>query len=452
MYIEQRRRRWYALHDIPADVRTRFGKARFKQSLETADKEVAKRRAAVLEGKWRADIERARKQGGALGSGRQSWRELFMSGPDGEFWRRLFEGSPEGDAEYWRGVYLAAPEEEREGVRERIRDEAQDRVLAAAVGAGVLDHADPKFEELPQQREARQFVALATGETARTDEHVEEYLATLRVAAKTLDIKRMNLTRFTAKFPFTGEVTRREVQRWVNELGAAGKAAKTLQRDLSDMRGYWRYLQALQIVPEDVQPLRDLVLPKADKNGERRRPFEAGEVVKLWRHAAGPWADQELADLIELGMWTGCRIEELCALKVEHVSKDAFRVVDAKTNAGLREVPVHKELAATMARLVKASKDGFVLSGLTLNKYGDRSNAIGKRFGRLKAELGFGPEHVFHSVRKTVSTLLENAKVPENISADILGHEKKTMTYGLYSGGASLKVKAQALAKLKYPV
>ena len=76
--------------------------------------------------------------------------------------------------------------------------------------------------------------------------------------------------------------------------------------------------------------------------------------------------------------------------------------------------------------------------------------AIGKRSGRLKKGLGFGSEYVFHSIRKTVATLLENAGVSENVAADILGHEKPRITYGLYSGGASLEVKAAAIAKLSY--
>ena len=62
----------------------------------------------------------------------------------------------------------------------------------------------------------------------------------------------------------------------------------------------------------------------------------------------------------------------------------------------------------------------------------------------------FGSQHVFHSLRKTVVTILENAGVPENVVADIVGHEKTTMTYGLYSGGVSLGVKRDASAKLAY--
>ena len=88
--------------------------------------------------------------------------------------------------------------------------------------------------------------------------------------------------------------------------------------------------------------------------------------------------------------------------------------------------------------------------GLSLNKYGDRSNAVGKRFGWLKTDQGFGKKYVFLSIRKTVVTILENAGVPENVVADIVGHEKTTMTYGLYSGGLSLAVKREALDKLAY--
>jgi integrase len=100
---------------------------------------------------------------------------------------------------------------------------------------------------------------------------------------------------------------------------------------------------------------------------------------------------------------------------------------------------------------VDASKDGYVLSGLSENKYADRSNAIGKRFGRLKKAAGYDGTTVFHSIRKTVATLLQNADVKEDVAAGILGHDIPTMTYGLYSGGAALEVKRQALEKISYP-
>ena len=39
----------------------------------------------------------------------------------------------------------------------------------------------------------------------------------------------------------------------------------------------------------------------------------------------------------------------------------------------------------------------------------------------------------YHSIRKVVVTKLENAGVPENVVASIIGHEVPTLTFGLYS-------------------
>ena len=85
------------------------------------------------------------------------------------------------------------------------------------------------------------------------------------------------------------------------------------------------------------------------------------------------------------------------------------------------------------------------------NQYGDRGTALGQRFGRLKTAMRFGPEFVFHSIRKTVATLLEDAQCPEGIAADIIGHDKPTMTYGLYSGGPSMATRREWIEKaLRY--
>lgn len=60
------------------------------------------------------------------------------------------------------------------------------------------------------------------------------------------------------------------------------------------------------------------------------------------------------------------------------------------------------------------------------------------------------PGLVFHSIRHTVVTMLEEAGVMEATVASITGHSYPTMTFGLYSGGVSLARKAEALAKLAY--
>lgn len=127
-----------------------------------------------------------------------------------------------------------------------------------------------------------------------------------------------------------------------------------------------------------------------------------------------------------------------------------YRASAQRSQRGLLGRSIHHKLAGTIAHLVRDGADGNALAGLRSNKYGNRAGAVGKRFGRMKTALGYGEQYVFHSIRKTVATLMENAGITGGIAADILGHEKPTMTYGLYSGGTSLEMKPAAIEKLNY--
>ena len=128
--------------------------------------------------------------------------------------------------------------------------------------------------------------------------------------------------RFAAKFAMVQDVTKPDVVRWIAGLmNDDGLTPKTVQRILSALRGYWRYLQSIEVVAADHRPFSDLHVAQQKKSTEprsERLPFEPAEVVTLLE-AARDRGDDQLADLISLGMWTGCRIEEICALKVEQV-------------------------------------------------------------------------------------------------------------------------------------
>jgi integrase len=410
-YLQKRRRRWYAVLEIPKSLRPHFGRTRFLQSLGTDSLSVAQRRVGPLIASWRTQIARAREE-------------------------------PEDDAVYFRHALAnARSDKQREMIMEQIDMAAWD------IGAVNVDNVGEAPSSAP---EAAQFYLRATGHHTNFTDHIDEWLELSSVTEKTKDMRRADVSRFAEKFPIVQEITRKSVQSWVLSLVQTGMAPQTAQRTISGLRGYWRYLQSIEVAPEDALPFERLEIPKRQSRKQSSyRPFDPSEVLTLLDHAVKK-NDTELSDLIRLGMWSGCRIEELCALKVVDVKGNFFSVTDAKTAAGRRDVPIHSELATTISSLIGTRKGGYVLKTLTPNKYGDRSNAIGKRFGRLKREAGFSQSHVFHSIRKTVVTILENKGVTENIVADIVGHEKPRITYGLYSGGTSLDVKAKALRKLRY--
>jgi integrase len=232
-------------------------------------------------------------------------------------------------------------------------------------------------------------------------------------------------------------------------------SAATKSKNYGFVRQYWKYLQDIGAVPDETRnPFSELSHASKTKiKGIKRTSFTTKEINLLGK-TAKEQGDDQLANLVLLAAYTGARIEELCQLKVTSVLRvdgvSCFSIEDAKTEAGNRLVPIHPKLLVLVRRLCKASTDSYLIAGLTETKYGDRSNAIGKRFGRLKTGLGFGEEKVFHSIRKTVTTLLENAGVPEGVAADIVGHEKTTMTYGLYSSGTATKAKYNAVGLLEY--
>ena len=253
--------------------------------------------------------------------------------------------------------------------------------------------------------------------------------------------QRRDLMLFVKQFPYASDATRVSVREWVNvTLGTEqGLSLATRRRMISPVSVYWDYLENNKglTVPS---PFTKIFPPKQKKRTKatiqaQRKSFRVQDYQKL----LGACEDDTLRDLITLGAYTGCRIEELCSLKLTDVYSDKVEIVDAKTEAGWRTIPIHPHIAQTAARLVDSSTDGYLLSGLTFNQYGDRSNAIGKRFGRLKASLGYGSDHVFHSLRKGFATQLENATIPVTVVARLMGHEIEGQTFGNYSDGLALQ-------------
>lgn len=195
-----------------------------------------------------------------------------------------------------------------------------------------------------------------------------------------------------------------------------------------------------------------LIASKVSRNRQGRIAFSPDDLAKIYQ-AALDNNDQPVADIIALGAYTGARIDELGSLKVSDVTKrGSLMITDSKTKAGIREIPLHPELLALVERLKKDATTDYLLPIKADNQYDHRGDVLGKRFGRLKKSLGFtAGAQVFHSIRKTLITLMENAGVPEGVAADIVGHEKQTMTYGLYSMGSELEIKRKALALVQYP-
>jgi integrase len=402
---------WHAELTIPKDVRQILGKRKFRKSMRTSDKSEAARKSQFVIARWKEHIAVARGKG--------------------------------GDVSFYREMYDNTSDEGKDVLEEMFAE-----LVVDDYGKAHASQLSPS--QLKNSQEAFQ---LMTGKETRTDIYIDEWLLGWDVKLQTRNQGRRYVEAMALKFPVVSMLTRKVVKAWYKELQEEkGITVKTFNGRLSPCKGYWSYLQDKGVVSEALNPFDGLGL-RDKKRDIVRQPFTVLEIRKLFAHLkAESNQDPQLFQLFRLAIYTGARIEELCSIKTDEVGDGYLEISNSKTVAGVRQVPIHPEIIDAVAAMKMASEDGYLLSGLNGkgNQYGKRSAAIGKRFGRAKTKLGFGRDKVFHSIRKTVATQLEGAGVPENITADILGHEKQTITYGIYSGGTSLEQKTQAILQLSY--
>ena len=421
-HIEKRFKTWLATLDIPKDVRHHFGgQRRFMKSLETGNEAQALKRKGPLVAEWRQLIAEAR--GTTI-------------------------DAMEADVLYWRRV-LANPER----FATVDADDEYGYTARDALLEGLQEQAEKIEDETPGK--GVRFYRRATSEAIGTLDHLDDWLSSCGGTERGRAAKRADIKRLAKQFPEVKDVAKKDVRRWCDVmLQDQGLQRTTVTRLLSACRVYWAHLRLHEIVPENTAPFDNLGLPArttGGNNGTKRRAFAPEDVVRLHR-AAQDAGYTPLVDLISLGMFTGARIGELTALRVENVdlAGKSFEIVSSKTEAGVRTVPVHPALQDTLARLVADSRDGFVLTGFPVDKWGDKRQ-LAKRFGKLKTRLGYPKGQDFHSIRKTVITMLTRADVRTTTIQDIVGHERKGMTEGVYYEGATLEAKAEAIALLSYP-
>jgi len=295
--------------------------------------------------------------------------------------------------------------------------------------------------------------------TDRRLEQFRAYRVNDGIAAKTIDQQESKLTKLSGYLRDQGfPLTSATITKWLETLNLT---SKTKAQYLLAGSTFWRWAtkndarwQELHLGLDN--PFKGQELPKVRgkaKAEAARKAFTQEQIEHLYgvAHAEG---NKTLSDLIMMGAHTGCRIEELAQLRKESVVKVegvlSFKIDDSKTVAGIRQIPVHPSLSATVDRLIADSTDDFLLPSSAGNKYGIRSDSLSKAFGRLKTAQGFGKHHVFHSVRSMVVTLLLRSGVPGPTVANIVGHETGLVTFDVYDEGASPRQKLDALSNLSF--
>jgi integrase len=417
-YIEPRGNLWYAVYYVPADVQHIIGKKKFLRSTKTSNRTEAVRRARALVIGWEAEVAKARGQ--------------ELNSKD-DFWESL------------RNQHISA--------RLNAEDSSED---SEALMMAIEDLAEQAASKINDPEQAALLYKLATGQGGTLlAPLVDDWKDAQSGGKKTIDQKHRDLERMAKHFYSLEGLQPQKIKIWTDKMMNEGMTYSSFARIGGACHSLWEYLQNADAVPmvapnPFVGPFR-LALKRAVRTdtGRSGKSYTAEQLSMIYSEAL-KLKDRSLADLIALGAYTGARVEELGRLRKETCVNGIFNIEKAKTDAGIREVPIHTAVAPLVARMLAASKDGYLVPSTSENQYHLRMAALGQKYTRLKKSLGFGPDLVFHSTRGTLITLMQQAEVKEGVAADNVGHRKQTMTYGLYAAGSSMAQKREAMALVVY--
>ena len=355
---------WFELK-IPQDVQNRLGKTRVRKSTHTDSLRKATRMANIWAEELWADIEAAR-------------------GPDWDY----------------------------HVVKAGLRD-LQDRGLTAdEIDDIALDVLDDEKKYDAYQRASNKVVVLA--------DHLEGYLqwcGDKGNSAKTLQTKRVLLGQFVNRFRELEDVTEYNIMRWASERDIKGSTQRSIKSFCKD---FFRYLGPAVLFRKLDTGVFDGLATKA-VNHKHKEVISGGAFKSLLLAGAGPL----YKDSIMLLAYTGRRSVAVANLQCEDVvtinGVKCFRIrIDKDLRPETHKphiVPIHSRLHGIVDRLVKDSKDGFLLPL--------RGDDIERRSDALQASISRSGEVTSHQFRTSVITMLHNSpeELPNKAIYSVVGHK-----------------------------
>ena len=328
----------------------------------------------------------------------------------------------------------------------------------------LSDRAD-ELEEAHGWEAAKAFYDVATGEATPLTSLLDTYLSEADMKVRSKSEARLALRRLETWLEAGGglarieSVDRKTAGRFISEQLATRLAKNTVNKHLSFLSGYWRWLEKRGHAQDNPW------LRQAFKTPDRRRgldeeepgherPFTPSEASRLFH---GPSSDRMRA-VMHIAALSGMRIDEICRLQVQDCEGGWFAVNarkgltgEGKTAASVRRVPIHTALKTLVEDLSRARKPADYLIEDLPDPSGDRERSMpaSKEFTRYRRKLGVDEcpggkrrSNVnFHSWRRSFVKQAKDAGISPWTIADVIGHDTKSMplglTMGTYPGKAS---------------
>ena len=328
------------------------------------------------------------------------------------------------DVAAMRKTYLSTFDDtERSLLEDKIIDQSEE--LATELGVWEIVKSASQDDELRgDAQEPIDYWKTATGRLTPFAELTPHWLKTIQTPATRNDYRRA-MDVLMQSFTVVEELDWDKCKIFLRNLGSEQDVSSaTVQKWKSAYINFW------ECFDKDPSIWRNHKLPKT--NPILKRPWTNEETKQLYARLRqdGNW----LQHPVWIAAHTGARLGAICNL-VYSEDKQTILFPRQKRETKDRIIPAHPAIREHLMAWQENPK---------------RRSSVGNRFTEFKQKRGFGVETDFHSFRRTLITNLENLGCPESVTADIVGHKKKTITYGLYSGGSSLELMRDWLFQVRY--
>jgi integrase len=235
---------------------------------------------------------------------------------------------------------------------------------------------------------------------------------------------------------------------------------KTVNKHLSNLRSLWKWARKREDV-HGSNPFEDMDLPP---NKSEEKTYLSYTIEELNTLFATPTNRLWLWEIALVGLYTGMRQSEIASLEWHDIRQENgiwfIDITKAKSDAGVRIVPIHDDLEWLISRKLQRSTGRLWPNLRPQGPDGRLAQYVSKEFGKLRQKRGLVRTSApgvprgrlsFHSFRKNVTDCFRHAGIPETDAAEIIGHEKTGITYRVYNPeGMKMEQRKEIVDKIQY--
>ena len=235
------------------------------------------------------------------------------------------------------------------------------------------------------------------------------------------------------------DIKRTQVTTFIREQKKE-KSSQTVQNYLSSLSAVYEYARrCYDGVPADC-PFKGHAL-EAKSTVDSYEPFGIADIKTLLNAA-----DDELRDVIIIGLYSGMRLDEICSLRCADILRFegalSIRINDSKTKAGRRTVPVHSLVIGIIEKYLSRGNEYLLPSSNKVTRAdGKKAPYFSQKFTRLRNRVlpNATDRQCFHSLRGMFITCLDRHKIDDSRINKLVGHTQRTVAKQVYSQGAEFE-------------